>query len=354
MSHLLKLKNSFFKNILVIRNDRIGDVILSTPVLTALKQKFPHASVTMMLRPYTADVVSGHPDVDDLLLFDEKKEIRSFRDLWKWSTRLEKMKFDAVLVLHPTFYLALVIFMARIPIRIGTGYRFYSLLFNERIYHHRKTAQRHELEYNLELAEKIGASLTKVEFKFHISEDVDKKVDAYLQKLGITASEKFIVIHPGSGGSAMDWPLKKFAELNDRIIGELGFKIIMTGGPGEERIVSEVIEHTKFKSIKSIDQLTLKELGALLKKASLFIGNSSGPLHLAVAVGTPVVAFYPPITPCLPSRWGPYGHLDSVLMPPLKPCPKCTKLKCQHFNCMDLIEVETAIELVKRRLGITS
>ena len=294
--------------------------------------------------------MSGHPDIDDLVLFDEQEEIHGLRDLWNWSKRLRRMNFDAALVLHPTVYLALLVFITRIPIRIGTGYRFYSFLFNERVYHHRKTAERHEMEYNLELARKIDASLEKVEFKFYIPEDVIERVKAQLQELGLTANEKFVVIHPGSGGSAMDWPLKKFAELNDRIHDELGIKVIITGGPGEEPIVDDVIQKTKIKPIRTVGQLTLKALGALLRNASLFIGNSSGPLHLAVAVGTPVVAFYPPITPCLPARWGPYGQLDSVLMPPLEKCLKCTGRKCQHFNCMNLIEVEAAFQMVRRKL----
>lgn len=341
------------KNILVIRTDRIGDVLLSTPVLTALKRSFPGAKVSMLVRAYTEEIVRDHPDVDEILLFDEKHEIHRFSDLWHWSQKLRKLNFDAALMLYPTFNLALITFMARIPIRVGTGYRAYSFLFNERVYHHRKTAARHELEYNLELAEKIGASLETVEFKFHIPQKTETDIDNYLRKHGIKRNEKFVVIHPGSGGSALDWPLKKFAELNDRLQNELNVKVIMTGGSGEEQIVGAAAQQTKFKPIEIVGQLNLKELGALLEKASLFIGNSTGPLHLAVAVGTPVVAFYPPITPCLPARWGPYGHLDSVLMPPVKVCQKCTKQQCPRFNCMELIEVESAFHRVRQKLGIS-
>ncbi|MDZ7261737.1 MAG: glycosyltransferase family 9 protein, partial [candidate division KSB1 bacterium] len=256
--------------------------------------------------------------------------------------------FDTAIVLHPTLRLALLVFLARIPIRVGTGYRLYSVLFNRRVFHHRKTGRRHELEYNLELAEKIGASLEKVEFKFFIPTSVQLRVEKLLTHLGIKPDDRVVALHPGSGGSARDWPLARFAELNDRLVSELRVKTIVTAGPGEENLVATVIRQSRIQPPQWMGNL--KELAALLKRANLLITNSTGPLHLAVAVGTEVIGFYCPIIPCLPSRWGPYGRPDSVLIPPLPPCKKCLNQNCAHYNCMDLIPVDEALALAKKKL----
>lgn len=304
----------------------------------------------MMLRPYTEDIVSGHPDVDEIILFDEKTDIKNFSDILYWSRCLRHRQFDAVLVLYPTAKLATIMFLSGIPVRVGTGYRYYSLLFNKRVYHHRKTAERHELEYNLDLAEKIGARLGQVSFRINIPQLAEQRISRLLQENDFAEGERFIVIHPGSGGSALDWSPEKFAELGDRVMAELNIRVIVTGGPGENRLVETVIQRMRLKPLSLVDVLSLKELAALLKRASLFVGNSTGPLHLAVAVGTLVVAFYPPLTPCLPSRWGPYNQLQSVLMPPIDVCSRCKKQQCPHFNCMDLIEVESAFRMAKKLL----
>ena len=114
---------------LVIRTDRIGDVVLSTPVLTAIKNAFPDAHTTMLISSYTADVISGHPDLD-CFLTDNRA---GFFELLK---RVRAFQFDVALVLHPSLRLALLCWLAGIPRRIGTGYRLYSFLFNKKVFHH--------------------------------------------------------------------------------------------------------------------------------------------------------------------------------------------------------------------------
>ena len=339
-----------YRKILVIRTDRLGDVILSLPVLTALKNSFPAVHVSMMLRTYTAELVAGYPDVDEIITLDDKTELNSFSDIRYYANLLKKKKIDTVLVLHPTFKLALLCALAKIPVRVGTGFRAYSFLFNKKVFHHRKKAQKHELEYNLELAEKIGASLKQIEFKIQIPEPISQEIHNFLHQVRENEKQPVVILHPGSGGSAMDWPLQNFASLNDQLRSELNVLTIVTGGPNEIGLIDNLISQTKNPPVKWIGNSGLKHLAALIQAANVFVANSTGPLHLAVAVGTPVVGFYCPIIPCLPKRWGPYGHLESVLMPPVEPCQKCASPKCNHNNCMELITVESAFGLIKKKI----
>ncbi|MBN2093307.1 glycosyltransferase family 9 protein, partial [candidate division KSB1 bacterium] len=295
-----------FQKILVIRTDRLGDVILTLPVLSALKASFPVVKTAMMLRSYTAELVDGHPDVDEIILL-KQKEPPTFRETWVMARDLKQKNFDAALVIHPTFRLALLCYLAKIPIRVGTGFRSYSFLFNQKVFHHRKKGEKHELDFNLDLALTIGAQIpAPIEFKIHIAEPAIQTAQEFIKSLNLTSGQKWAIIHPGSGGSAKDWPLEKFAQFNDRLQSELGVMTVVTGGPDETDLVMKLTNMTIHKPYLWIGQRGLKELAALIREANLFISNSTGPLHLAVAVKTPVIGFFCPIVPCLPRRWGPY------------------------------------------------
>ena len=299
---------------MIIRTDRMGDVILSTPVLTAVKKKYPQAKTTMLVSGYTVDVVSGHPDLDHVMVDDPEGEHKGFRGLLKLAKSLRTARFDAVLVLHPTSRLAWLCFLAGIPLRVGTGYRAYSILFNRRVFQHRKKSGRHELELNLDLAQAIGAPLKEIEFKFHIPQESSVRIDQWLTEQNLNGKH-FIVLHPGSGGSALDWPLEYFGDLANQLQKKHGLPVVVTGSGKEAPLIDELSKLAP-KIIRADGQFSIKELAALLKKADVMLANSTGPLHLAVAVGTRVVGLYCTLPACHPDRWGPYSSTATVLTPP--------------------------------------
>ncbi len=338
------------RRFLIVRTDRMGDVILSTPVLTAIKQSHPYAETTVLIREYTNDLISGHPDLDNCLIDDPTQKLKGIKGFLKLTQELKLNHFDVALVLHPTFRLALACRLAKIPMRIGTAYRWYSFLFNNKVHQHRKNSGRHECDLNLEMAEATGAKIDKVSFKFYIPDEAISHAEYLLSQNGIDKNSSFIVLHPGSGGSALDWPLQKFGELAQKIQNDLNLPVVLTGNSNEADLVSKVQKAANNQCIRLDGELAIKELAAVLKRASLVIANSTGPLHLAVAVGSEVVGLYCPIIPCRPERWGPYGQLDSVIMPPIEGCTKCKSKNCKHENCMDLISVNQVFELVQQKL----
>lgn len=339
----MQVDDSSIKRILLIRTDRIGDVVLSLPMLPLLKKKFSKASITVMVRSYTKELVEHHSSVDEVILWDEKKGVFDYVNLMK------RKQFDLVIIPYPRFNIALTTFLARIPIRVGTGYRWYSFLFNKKIYEHRKDAKRHEAEYNLNLLKAIGIESTESpKFEFSIPESVKKNLEKILLRDGV---KKFAVLHAGSGGSARDWSIKNFAELADKLQTKHDLQIVLTGGKNEGNLVASLANSMKTVPFNYCGKFSLYELGALFQKANLFVSNSTGPLHIASMVGTPVIAFYPPIIQCSPIRWGPYTKKKKVFTADNTKCTLCNGGTCQSNLCMDQISVDEVLLGAKELLN---
>ncbi|MDP1678004.1 MAG: glycosyltransferase family 9 protein [Bacteroidota bacterium] len=334
------------KKILLIRTDRIGDVVLSLPMLPLLKKEFPSASISVMVRSYTKELVETHTDVSEVMLWDENNSLLDYVKV------LKEKDFDLAILPYPRFNLALITFLSGIRIRVGTGYRWYSFLFNKKIYEHRKDAKRHEVEYNLNLLKAIGIESNEVpQFEFTINRSVKKKIEDILTSDGIDTSKLFVVLHAGSGGSARDWKIEKFAELGDLLQSTEGFRVVLTGSKSEEKLIGSLVTKMKTKPLNYTGRFSLQELGALFQRASVFVANSTGPLHIASIVGTPVVAFYPPIIQCGPMRWGPYTTKKKVFSADNKLCTLCNGGVCQSNICMDQISVEQVVSGIKELIN---
>lgn len=329
------------KNILLIRTDRIGDVVLSLPMLPVLKKHFTNASISVMVRKYTRELVEKHSCVSEVIQWEEDGE----RTLSEYVKIVKDRKFDIAIVPYPRFIVALIIFLAGVPVRVGTGYRWYSFLFNHKIFEHRKDAKRHEAEYNLNLLTALGIeTFESPQFEIGINAGVQHKVDDILRADEL---KKFVVLHVGSGGSARDWSLDNFASLGDRIQKDLDAKVILTGGENEKGLVNSVVSKMKTSPVNYAGRFSLLELGALFKRAIVFVSNSTGPLHIAAAVGTPVIGFYPPIVQCSPVRWGPYTNKKKVFTADNARCTLCKGDPCRSNVCMDQISVDQVLHTIK-------
>jgi heptosyltransferase-2 len=327
------------KRILVVRTDRLGDVLLTLPMLPALRACFPDAHIAMLLRRYTGEVMEGNPHVNEVIWYDHNAERVPF---FRMCALLRAQRFDAAIVVYPRLRLALLMFCAGIPLRIGTGYRFYSFLFNRKVFEHRKDAKRHEVEYNLNLVRELGCDVPrdfKPEFFVDIPAVAEESVRVLLQAHGI-AGKPFIILHPGSGGSAREWPAENFGSLAAKLSAETGCRVLVTGGKGEEAKVADVVRAADGSAIGVAGKLAVKELAVLIRSARLFVSNSTGPLHLAVAMNTPVVGLYPQHTAMSARRWGPYTGNKVVLVPdrPLD-CQTCVE-NLTVCECMASISVE--------------
>ena len=312
-------------------------------MLPLLRERFPDSKITLLLRKYAAGLIEGNPYVDEIMLYDDGEQEIPFPRMLK---SVREGSFDIAIVVRPIPRLAWLMFRAGIPLRIGTGYRYYSLLFNERVYEHRKDARRHEVEYNLNLLKPVGCFLKgEPQFMLTVPPEVETRVDALFDSMSLEKGKEIVILHPGTGGSAKEWPPESFGRLAARLQSERGSRILVTGTRGEEEKISRVVHLSGGKAVSLAGMLTLKELGAVIRRADLFVSNSTGPLHLAVAVGTPVVAMFPQIAPMSAGRWGPYTARKKVLVPDRPPdCRKCAGRNDDQCECMRSITVDAVYD----------
>jgi heptosyltransferase III len=330
---------SEIKRILVVRTDRIGDLVLTLPMIDILRMNYPEAHIAMMTRNYTSELALNCKSLNEVILYDDDKGRVPFK---KMLDRIRGGSYDVAFIAYPRIRIALLLLLAGVRYRVGSGFRFYSIFFNKRIFEHRKYAEKHELEYNLTLLEKFGCTLKKITPPWiQVPDENISSVRTKLIAAGVSGSERLVVVHAGSGGSSRDWSFQKFSELGKKIVNISGIKVILTGGKDEKSLVRDLQKTIGPGAIDMSGALSLVEYAGISKLASLFIGNSTGPLHIAAAVGTNVIGFFSHIKPMTPDRWGPYTETKKVFVPKGQPeyCKKCIKNK-KNCECMDSISVD--------------
>ena len=338
------------KNILIVRNDSIGDVVLSLPLAGLIKKHYPDCKITFLLRNYTKDIANDHPNIDDIIIL---KEDNGKIPVWKNVNQLKNGSFDVSIIVYPTFITALIIFLARVKFRVGSGYRWYSFLFNKKVFEHRKYSEKHELEYNVNLLKVFGIeeniSTENVPFDIHINKTSMEKVNKTLTDSGIEFEKKKIIVHPGSGGSAIDLPIEKFSQLvkNLSLLNEVN--IFITGNEDEKNICNTISANTN--AIDLSGEFNLSEIICLISLSDIFISNSTGPIHIAAALGKYTVGFYPKIRACSPERWGPFTEKKVIFTPELE-CNDCTREQCERLNCMNSIDIDSVTKEITKLISI--
>lgn len=302
----------------------------------------------MLLRTYTKDLAAGYDGLSEILTYDHEGNPKSFLEVLR---ELKRGDYDLAIVAFPRFRIALLLLLAGISVRVGTGFRWYSFLFNRRVYEHRKTGERHESEYNLGLLRAVGVqSRLPMRPLLKVSEEDQLAALAVMHEIGIQRGEPWAILHPGSGGSARDWKAENFGRLAN-VLSQEGYKVVVTGGPGESEIVRRTVQSSENKGIAVVGRLRLKELAAFISRADFLVANSTGPLHIAAAVGTPVIAFYPDIPACSEKRWGPLTERKKVFVPERSKCSLCQGRECRSNVCMDQIEVSNVMQGIHDLVG---
>ena len=329
------------ERILVARPDRIGDVVLSTPVFRAIKRRYPQAHLTVAVRAFVAPLLAGLDCVDELLIFDPAGAHAGREGFGRLVATLKDGHYDAAIVLQSHRRLSLAIRAAGISIRIGPLSRPHSILtFNRGIRQRRSAGRMHEADYNLELLHPLGIDVPSREIATTIAlpESARQWARGWLAARGHPTDgpgghTALVVVHPGMGGSALNWPDANYRALVHALIAR-GRDVIVTAGPGEGAVARLVADASSGASSGGVplvyeaepegadhEPRSLHKLAALFAMADLVIAPSTGPLHMAVALGRPVLTFYPDIRAQSVKRWGPY-HPPAQRSSALVPLPK--------------------------------
>lgn len=357
--------------ILVARPDRIGDVILSTPVVAALRRQYPNAYITFLVREAVAPLIRGIPGVDRVFVYDPNGRHSGVGGFFRLMEELKAQEFGISVMLQSTLRIAAALFGVGVPNRVGPLSKIHSYFFYNRGSRQRRSqVEMHEADYNLQLLRKLGIRVGSHKLPSQIGVSAERKAWAkeWLLEQGWDRAEReargdgkrLIAVHPGMSGSALNWPEQNYVELI-RAIRKEGHEVLVTGGPEE----GPLLERMRIQAAKTEDPVmvyggeksgSVDHLAALFNEVDLVVAPSTGPLHIAVALGKPVVTFYPPIRVQSAIRWGPYiqdAEEAGILVPEVY-CGedfKCRGPKCNYFPCMKMISPREALSEVLRLLG---
>lgn len=317
---------------LVVRADRIGDVVLATSVIEAIAEKYPEEELFFLTSTYAKAVVEGNPHIFEILSVNEDTNIER---IIRW---IKERKIDKAIILFPTFKLSWAIFRAGVKNRVGAGFRWYQPLFTKTVYLRRSKATKKEWEYNLELAAYLFPEIEKKEPVVYLKEEEIEKAANLLKSF----PRPIIGVYPG-GGKEKRWKAENFVKLCKLIEEEVGFPLVLWG-PSEKEIL-----HIFEKRWLS-PELNLRELISVISQLDAFVTNNTGPMHIAASFKKPLVQIFDPRKAVNPKRWG-YEYPKAVVIKPEVPtCKKCRE-SCPYYDCMDRIPVETVFRELKRCIG---
>jgi heptosyltransferase III len=333
----------------IFRTDRIGDVLLTLPLAAALKRHNPLSRVLFCAREYTADLLRLSSDVDEVIVVSDT-DVSLYAP--GFVAELREHRIDVALFAYPRPGLAFGALRAGIPMRVGTAYRWFSPLFSHRRREHRRGGMGHESDYNLALLNNIGIEITQQPpRRLRITDQLASTARERLAASGIREDERFVVLHPGSGGSAKDWPPEHFGDLAARLLRDVdGLRVLVTGTEAETGLKRRVLSIAGAGAVELPADVSLPLLAAIFERAALLVANSTGPLHLASALGRPVIGLYPFLHQCHPRRWGPLGDADIFTPDPQPGCAACAKENCDQHDDMRSIAVGDVLDAAVKRL----
>ncbi len=344
-------KTMDMKRILITRTDRLGDVVLSTPIIRAVRKTYPDAYIAFMVRPENKDVIINNPDLNEIILYDKYGKHKSFLSTYLFASEIKKKEFDTAVALHPTNRAHTIFFLAGIPNRIGYN-RKLSFLLSKVVPHLKQFGNKHESEYNFDLFRESGIKLkddSRIPYMYSSDEDKER-IDDFIKTRGIEGD--FICIHAGASCLSKKWDARRFSETADILKEKYKSNIVLVGGEETLSISEEIMTASKKEIIDLTGALSIGELAELISRSRLFISNDSGPVHVAVAVGTPVISIFGRKSPGLsPKRWGPLGYRDISLHKDVG-CDECKAHECEiGFKCLKAVTVEDILLAAEKILS---
>lgn len=292
------------KKVLVVRNDRFGEFLLIIPALRALKQAFEDCRLTVIVGPQVTELARCVPCIDEVITWQNTGHTLSQRvRLWR---EIRKSRFDASVIFNPTKEFHALTFFAGIPVRAGYD-RKYGFLLSHRVADSRHLAQKHEIDYNLELAGLLGARPGDKSMPLTLNDAI---ISSLISPSGELLPERFVAVHPFTSDPVKQWPYERFGELVSRIRRVCGLRVVVVGAPEEGARQKDFGQ----EGIDFVGKTTLPQLAVLLKRSACLVSCDSGPVHLASCVKTPsVVLFRNDLPGKTARRWGPVSPGSAVI-----------------------------------------
>lgn len=309
-------------NVLVIRNDKLGDFMLAWPAFAMLKASDPSLKLTALVPPYTAELAHACPYLDDVIIDAPKNDKMAFQRV---VSEIKARQFDAMISFFSNTHNAKLAWKCRIPYRLAPATKWVQFFYNHRLTQRRSQSAKPEFEYNLDLARaflrdhKIPVVEPRTPYLSFEQSAVEIQRKFLCDQLQIDTSKKWIFLHSGSGGSANNLSLTQYAQLIRGVLQHFDAYVILTAGPTESEKAHELAELVQDSRIVIYDKNKgLVDFAHSLACADVFIAGSTGPLHLSGALNVPTIGFYPSRRSATPLRWQPINdaHKHLAFCPP--------------------------------------
>ncbi len=345
---MTNLSSDKIKRILIRSTNWVGDAIITTPAIRAVRKNFPEAKISLLAKPWVAPIFYNNPYIDNILIYDAAGKHKGLSGILRLSKELRKEKFDLAILFQNAFEAALTAILAGIPNRLGYNSDARNLLLTHCICLTPAMKRLHQIDYYLGILE--GASLKSDgrHLTLVVTDNERKQANAILSKHGITGKNRLIGINPGAVfGSAKRWFPERYAALSVKLRKYSGAEIAIFGGPGEKALGQYVSELMGSRCINFCGKTSLREAVALIERCQLFITNDSGLMHVAAALDTPQIAIFGSTDHITTS---PSSPRSQIIRTPV-PCSPCLKPDCPtDHKCMKNITVEMVYDVAVKFL----
>jgi heptosyltransferase-2 len=324
---------------LISRIDRIGDVVLSTPLPREIKKKFPNSFVGVLVKNYTKDIYLNDPNVDEIITYDNPDKTE--KSFWELVREFKRFKFSHAFMLLPNEKLNYALFIAGIKYRVGVGHKLYQFLtFTKYVDRKKYIPLRHEADYCLDMVRKIGIDVNEIHPEIYLSNN--EREEAYNLREKLKKNKRFLIgIHSTCGNSSPNLSANTYRDLI----------VLLTKNNNYQVFVTDFKPPAEIQSLPKVEYIfngeSLRKDIIIFSILDLFISSSTGPMHICAALKVPTLSVFCPLTACSPELWGPLGNKSEIILPKKKYCEtKCPidPKKCNYSKEGGL----TAAEVVEK------
>ena len=341
------LPRSNIKRVLIRGVNWIGDTIITLPAVRGIREAFPEAHLAVLALPHVSSLFERCSFIDELIPYPQGKGLHLINGERILTHHMRRKRFDLAVILPHSFRSALIPFVARIPFRVGYSAYLRASLLTHALDERKELLHCHQVEYFYHIASSLGASSSYELPVLEVGEGENTWAEALLKKRGIGEERLLIGINPGSTyGTAKCWFSERFLELARRLINRTHAAIVLVGGRDNASLIHSIAAHLNGQVIEAVGE-DLLNIAALVKKCRLLITNDTGPMHIAAAVGTTVVALFGSTNPLTTSPLGRGHHIVRKAVS----CSPCLKRECpEDHRCMSLITVDEVEKVVVETL----
>lgn len=324
----------------------LGDAVLTTPALAAVRAAFPSVRVAMVARPLVAELFRHHPDVDEILVYDKEGRHAGAAGMFRMAGEIRRRRMDAAILFQNAFDAALLAFLARIPERAGYATDGRRLLLSRAVAVTGEILSLHHAEYYLRLAAELGiAAAPPPRLSLRVTGEEIAAMRSRLAASGLREERKILGINPGATyGSAKRWFPERFAEVADALSEEWDAAVVLMGSAPERPLAAQIEAAMRRKPVNLAGATTVRELMALLATCAFLVTNDSGPMHVGAALGVPVAAIFGPTDWRKTSPWTEKARIVRADVD----CSPCRLRECDRgHECMLGITAEMVVHAAK-------